>query len=70
MTPIRVPVETGGATLRSVLIARHIKDGRVSAEDVGRRITGTEMSRVLASADAAEGPRAFAEKRPPRWVGR
>jgi crotonobetainyl-CoA hydratase len=26
--------------------------------------------RMLASADAKEGPRAFAEKRPPRWQGR
>jgi enoyl-CoA hydratase len=27
-------------------------------------------ARVLATEDAREGPRAFAEKRPPRWLGR
>ena len=27
-------------------------------------------SRMLASDDAKEGPRAFAEKRKPRWLGR
>jgi enoyl-CoA hydratase/carnithine racemase len=26
--------------------------------------------RMLASEDAVEGPRAFAEKRKPRWLGR
>src|SRR6185369_8072575 len=51
-------------------IAAGIEDDRVAGEDVGWRITGTEMARVLASADAAEGPRAFAEKRLPRWAGR
>jgi enoyl-CoA hydratase/carnithine racemase len=33
-----------------------------------RRYTAAE--RMLASEDAKEGPRAFAEKRPPRWQGR
>jgi len=27
-------------------------------------------SRMLSSQDALEGPRAFAEKRPPQWEGR
>ena len=27
-------------------------------------------ARMYASADAREGPKAFAEKRPPRWQGR
>jgi enoyl-CoA hydratase len=37
-----------------------------SAFDVERRIS----ARVIASEDAQEGPRAFAEKRPPRWTAR
>lgn len=33
-------------------------------------LSDKEMGRLLKSADAKEGPRAFAEKRPPSWQGR
>lgn len=37
--------------------------------DRGFEAACTFHERVYASADAIEGPRAFAEKRPPRWIG-
>ena len=33
-------------------------------------VEGELSKRVFKSEDAKEGPRAFAEKRPPRWSGR
>ncbi|WP_228034366.1 Clp protease/crotonase-like domain-containing protein [Streptomyces spongiae] len=45
-------------------------DGRVPSEETGWRITADEQAVVLASADAVEGPRAFAEKRQPVWQDR
>ena len=36
----------------------------------GWRLTEAAWETVLASEDAKEGPRAFAERRPPRWSGR
>jgi crotonobetainyl-CoA hydratase len=33
-------------------------------------LTSAEAARLMRSEDAAEGPRAFAEKRPPVWLGR
>jgi crotonobetainyl-CoA hydratase len=51
-------------------IARAMIDGQVPAEDGSWERTGAEMTTLRQSADAAEGRRAFAEKRPPDWQGR
>jgi crotonobetainyl-CoA hydratase len=40
------------------------------ADEDGWRLADEAWSRVLDSEDAREGPRAFAERRPPRWSGR
>jgi len=34
------------------------------------RLNETELAHVMSSSDAKEGPRAFAERRPPEWSGR
>jgi enoyl-CoA hydratase len=55
------------AVRESLMIARQAADlddatlGRLSAEG---------QTRLMLSEDFREGPRAFVEKRPPRWVGR
>ncbi|MDX2676672.1 crotonase/enoyl-CoA hydratase family protein [Streptomyces soliscabiei] len=51
-------------------IAAGIEGDRVPAEDAGWHSNAHELSLVLRSEDAAEGPRSFAEKRTPVWQGR
>lgn len=55
------------SVLESLKIARQVGD-RSDAEL--RRQSRDRMKVVMATEDAKEGPRAFAEKRPPVWQGR
>ncbi|WP_408065948.1 enoyl-CoA hydratase-related protein [[Mycobacterium] vasticus] len=58
------------AVRASKRIAYGADDGRVADEQPSWERTASESARVRASEDAKEGPRAFAEKRPPVWRAR
>jgi crotonobetainyl-CoA hydratase len=51
-------------------IANGIIDGHVAAEDGSWELSRAEGKALMRTADAAEGPRAFAEKRAPIWQAR
>jgi len=51
-------------------IANGLRDGHVPAEAGSWELSRAEGLAVRHTADAAEGPRAFAEKRTPRWAAR
>jgi crotonobetainyl-CoA hydratase len=51
-------------------IAYGIHDGQIPAEDESWALSQAEGKALMTSADSKEGPRAFAEKRAPRWQGR
>ncbi|MBB5780818.1 crotonase/enoyl-CoA hydratase family protein [Nonomuraea jabiensis] len=57
------------AVQASKRIARGIADGTVASERAAWERTAAEGAAIMRSADAKEGPRAFAEKRAPVWEG-
>jgi crotonobetainyl-CoA hydratase len=58
------------AVQASKRIAREITDGTVEREKSDWVRSSSERAALMASADAREGMRAFAEKRAPQWTGR
>ena len=58
-------ISSGNATKQSALKGLDAADLRGA---IGGRYD--EIGKMLRSSDFREGPRAFAEKRPPRWQGK
>jgi crotonobetainyl-CoA hydratase len=58
------------AVQASKRIMRGIVDGVLTDEDAAWDLSNREMLAIRETADFQEGPRAFAEKRQPRWQGR
>lgn len=58
------------AVQASKRVAAGVTDGTVPDEADGWARNGDAIAVVMASQDAREGPRAFAEKRAPVWQGR
>jgi len=58
------------AVQASKRVAVGVDDGTITAETIHWERSNRETNRVFRSADAIEGPLAFAEKRPPVWKAR
>jgi crotonobetainyl-CoA hydratase len=58
------------AVQASKRIAMGIRDGIVASEDAAWALNERETDQIMLSADAQEGPLAFAAKRAPVWQGR
>ncbi len=66
----RITVNAPISVQASKRIALGIIDGRIPSDDDAWARSAAEARVVMASEDAKEGPRAFAEKRTPVWKGR
>ncbi|MFJ4828625.1 crotonase/enoyl-CoA hydratase family protein [Streptomyces sp. NPDC088747] len=66
----RIAANAPLAVQASKRIAKGISDGSVAAEEDRWSHSHAEARAVMRSADAKEGPRAFAEKRAPVWQAR
>ena len=58
------------AVQASKRVANGIEDGQVPAETARWELSHREGQALMQTADAAEGPRAFAQKRTPNWEAR
>jgi crotonobetainyl-CoA hydratase len=63
----RITVNAPLAVWASKRVALGVDEGAITGEQAGWTRTMREMGAVLRSADAKEGPMAFAEKRAPVW---
>lgn len=66
----RITVNAPLAVQASKRMARGIVDGRMPSEEALWVQSRKEGGALMRSEDGREGPRAFAEKRPPVWKGR
>ena len=66
----RITVNAPLAVQASKRIANGIVDGRIAVDTDLWALNHSEGQALMASRDAAEGPRAFAEKRQPHWEAR